>query len=80
MNLVLNSSFSEGNFQQIQKQKESYTESPSTHYLPSVSSYQGFQVAQSVKNLTTSAGDTGLIPGWGKSLEKEMATHSSILG
>ena len=25
------------------------------------------------------AGDLGLIPGWGRSLEKEMATHSSIL-
>ena len=26
------------------------------------------------------AGDLGLIPGLGRSLEKEMATHSSILG
>ena len=25
------------------------------------------------------AGDTGLIPGWGRSLEESMATHSSIL-
>ena len=25
------------------------------------------------------AGDPGSIPGWGRSLEKEMATHSSIL-
>ena len=35
-----------------------------------------------VKNLLASAGDvrdTGLIPGSGRSLEKEMATHSSIL-
>ena len=23
--------------------------------------------------------DKGLIPGWGESLEKEMATHSSVL-
>ena len=35
-----------------------------------------------VKNLLANTGDTrdaGLIPGWGRSLEKEMATHSSIL-
>ena len=35
-----------------------------------------------VKNLSTRAGDTrhmGLIPGLGRSPEKEMATHSSIL-
>ena len=32
-----------------------------------------------VKNLSASAGDVGSIPGWGGSLEKEMATHSSIL-
>ena len=35
-----------------------------------------------VKNPLASAGDvrdTGLIPGSGRSLEKEMATHSSIL-
>ena len=35
-----------------------------------------------VKNLSTRAGDTrhmGLIPGLGRSLEKEMATHSNIL-
>ena len=25
------------------------------------------------------SGNTGSIPGWGRSLEKEMATHSSIL-
>ena len=25
------------------------------------------------------AGDPGLIPGWGRSLEKEMAAHSSTL-
>ena len=36
-----------------------------------------------VKNLITNAGDTrdkGSIPESGRSLEKEMATHSSILG
>jgi len=35
-----------------------------------------------VKNLSASAGDVrdmSLIPGWGDPLEKEMATHSSIL-
>ena len=32
-----------------------------------------------VKNLPANAGDTSLIPGSGDSLEKEMATHSSIL-
>ena len=31
-----------------------------------------------VKNLPANAGDVGLIPGLGRSLEKEMATHSSI--
>ena len=30
-----------------------------------------------VKNLPVSAGDAGLIPGLLRSLEKEMATHSS---
>ena len=40
------------------------------------------QVALVVKNSPTNAGDTRdmvLIPGWGRSLEKGMATHSSIL-
>ena len=32
-----------------------------------------------VKNLPANAGDTGLIPGSGRSLEEKMATHSSIL-
>ena len=31
------------------------------------------------KNLPVSAGDMGSIPGSGRSLEKEMAIHSSIL-
>ena len=41
-----------------------------------------FQAAIVVKNLPVSAGDirdTGSIPGLERSLEKEMATHSSIL-
>ena len=40
------------------------------------------QVVPVVKNLPANAGnsrDTGLIPGSGRSLEKEIATHSSIL-
>ena len=32
-----------------------------------------------VTNLPASAGDTGLIPGLGRSPGEEMATHSSIL-
>ena len=32
-----------------------------------------------VKNLPAKVGDKGLIPGWGSSLKKGMATHSSIL-
>ena len=32
-----------------------------------------------VKNSPANAGDEGLIPGWGRSLEKEMTTRSSIL-
>ena len=32
-----------------------------------------------VKNLSASAGDAGLTLGWQDPLEKEMATHSSIL-
>ena len=40
------------------------------------------QVAQLVKNLPANAGDTrdvGSIPGSGRSLEEEIATHSHIL-
>ena len=36
-------------------------------------------MAQTVKNLLANAGDMGSILGWKDSLEKEMATHSSIL-
>ena len=42
----------------------------------------GFPGGAAVKNLLANAGDArdaGLIPGWGRSLEEEMATHSSIL-
>ena len=36
-------------------------------------------MAQNDKEFSSNAGDLGLIPGSGNSLEKEMATHSSIL-
>ena len=42
----------------------------------------GFPGSSVVNNLPTNAedtGDTDLVPGWGRSLEEEMATHSSIL-
>ena len=39
----------------------------------------GFPGGSDGKESTCNAGDLGLIPGSGKSLEKEMATHSSIL-
>ena len=43
---------------------------------------RSFQLALVVKNLLANAGDVrdmGLIPGSGRFLEKEMATHFSIL-
>ena len=40
---------------------------------------QGFPGSSVVKNPPANAGDAGLIPGLGRSLEKEMATHSIIL-
>ena len=36
-------------------------------------------MAQTVKNLPAMQEIAGSIPGWGKFLEKRMATHSSIL-
>ena len=39
----------------------------------------GFAGGSVVKNPPANAQDVGLIPGWGRTLEKEMATHSSIL-
>ena len=36
-------------------------------------------VAQAIKASAYNAGDLGLIPGLGRSLEKEMAAHSSIV-
>ena len=40
---------------------------------------QGFPGDSVVKDLPANAGDAGLIPGLGRPLEKEMATHSNIL-
>ena len=42
-------------------------------------SYFGLPCSLVVKNPLAYIGDTGLIPGLARSLEKEMATHSSIL-
>ena len=39
----------------------------------------GFPGGSVVKNLPANAGDIGSIPGPGRFLEKEMATHSGIL-
>ena len=40
---------------------------------------KGFPGGSVVKNLPASAGDLGLIPGLGRSLEKEKTTQSGIL-
>ena len=40
---------------------------------------KGFSGGSGGKESTCNAGDPGLIPGSGRSLEKEMATRSSIL-
>ena len=40
--------------------------------------YTGLHCCSLVKNQPTRAGDAGLIPGLGRSLEEETATHSSI--
>ena len=39
----------------------------------------GFPGGSMVQNLPLSVDDTGSIPGWEDTLEKEMATHSSII-
>ena len=39
----------------------------------------GFAGGSVVKNPSASAGDAGSVSGWEDPLEKEMATHSSIL-
>jgi len=40
---------------------------------------EGFSGGSAVQNPPANAGEVGWIPGSGRSLEKEMATHSSIL-
>ena len=40
---------------------------------------RSFPAGSLVKNLPTTRGNVGLIPELGRSLEKEMATHPSIL-
>ena len=44
-----------------------------------VKQYQGFPGDSDSKESSCNAGDLGFIPGWKHSLEKGMATHSSIL-
>ena len=39
----------------------------------------GFPGGSVVKNPPANAGDVGLIPGWGRSVEEEMETHFSII-
>ena len=41
--------------------------------------FEGFSGGSVVKNLPGNAGDVGVTPESGRPLEKEMATHSSIL-
>ena len=41
--------------------------------------HKSFPGGSVVKNMPANAGDAGSIPGWEDYLEKEMATHSSIL-
>ena len=40
---------------------------------------KGFPGGSEIKASASNAGDLGSIPGWEDPLEKEMATHSSIL-
>ena len=40
---------------------------------------ESFPRGSVVKNLPANAGDTGLIPGLGRPLERDIVTHSSIL-
>ena len=43
------------------------------------SAENGFPGTSAVRNPPANAGDAGSAPGWERPLEKEMATHSSIL-
>ena len=61
---------------------ESNTTSQLLSFLSPILIMRGFPGGAVVKNLPANAGDprnAGLIPGSGRSLEKEMVTHSSIL-
>ena len=49
------------------------------HALNSQTFMEGFPGGSEVKAYAHNAGDPGSIPGSGRSLEKEIATHSSIL-
>ena len=52
---------------------------PSLYVVSSCCMHLGFPGGSAVKNPPANAGDVGLIPGLGKPLEKEMATHASVL-
>ena len=52
---------------------------PISYYLQGSLYNEDFFGGSVVKNLPASEGDTGLVLGWEDPLEKEMATHSSIL-
>ena len=41
--------------------------------------YPGFPCGSDNKETVCNVGDLGLIPGWGRTPEKETATHSSML-
>ena len=47
--------------------------------LSNISDIDGFSGVSVGKEAACNVGDLGSIPGLGRSLEKEMATHSSIL-
>ena len=49
------------------------------HCIIEINSWEGFPGGSIVKNLPENAGDMGLIPGSGRTPEKEMAIHSTIL-
>ena len=50
-----------------------------SHLLAHVCSTSGFPAGLDSEDSSCNSGDLGLIPGSGRSLEKGMATHSSIL-
>ena len=48
-------------------------------YFSSITDHRGFPGGSDGKETACNAGDLGSIPGSGRPLEEEMATHSSIL-